>query len=144
MIKVRKILQHCDDCPNTKFNMCTEVVKHREEELIGSNGVPLLANTTEVEYVVVKRKAHPLVCHNQGGDVCNSRLRILRCASTHYPVLVKLLLHVTDAKASSQIIQDIDKAIKTANFIKLTNLIGLSSLVSLLEIGPARDQTGHL
>ncbi len=52
---------------------------------------------------------HPLVCSNDGG--CRSTLRILRAASTHYPVLRNFLGHVHSAVRSHLRVYDIDKAL---------------------------------
>ena len=41
-------------------------------------------------YSSVERRGHPLVCFLDGGG-CESQLRILRAASTHYAVFTKLL-----------------------------------------------------
>ena len=58
---------------------------------------------------VVYCKGHPTVCSNDGG--CKSKLRILRAASTHFPVLGNLLHHVNDAVRSSSRVDDIDEAL---------------------------------
>ena len=41
------------------------------------------------DYCPVALQGHPLVCSNNSG--CQSKLRVLRAASTHYPVLRKVL-----------------------------------------------------
>ena len=60
MQEVRHTLDTCDGCPNQHY---TKVVEDSSVDLRG----------------------HPLVCSNDGG--CDSKLRVLRAAGTHYPVL---------------------------------------------------------
>ena len=45
---------------------------------------------------LVEKMGHPLVCYNEG-TACTSKLRILRCASFHYPVLLRFLKSVYKA-----------------------------------------------
>ena len=74
LLKFAKPMQHLryacttfdDGCPNGHY---TKIVD-------GDNSV-------------VDRTGHPIVCSNDGG--CKSKLRILRAASVHYPVLGNLL-----------------------------------------------------
>ena len=58
----------------------------------------------------VDLRGHPIVCYN--GELCASVLRILRAASTHFPVLRKLLAHVTTALNAHRSVCDIDNAWK--------------------------------
>ena len=64
--EVRQALDGCDSgCPNQHFTKC-------------------------VKDTTIDLQGHPLVCSNNGG--CHSKMRILRSAATHYPVLRTLLL----------------------------------------------------
>ena len=56
----------------------------------------------EFRFSPVVLKGHPIVCHT--GDSCSSALRILRAASTHFPILKKLLPHVTSALSCHNIV----------------------------------------
>ncbi len=52
-------------------------------------GIRKMAMLDMTEYTTVDRMSHPLVCSNDGG--CQNKLRILRAASTHFPVLGSFL-----------------------------------------------------
>ncbi len=70
MHELRHFLATCDDgCPNGHY--CKFVAYWI------------------AEYTTVDRMGHPLVCSNDGG--CENKLRILRAASTHFPVLGSFL-----------------------------------------------------
>ena len=80
--EVRQALDKCDsDCPNQHY---TKVVQ----------------NTT------IYLQGHPLVCYNDG---CYSKVRILRSAATHFPVLATLLRLVYSAVNSHQCMQSMAK-----------------------------------
>ena len=103
---VRHALDHCDgDCPNGHYS-----------KLIGSNPVNF--------------KGHPLVCSNGGG--CQSKLRVLRAASTHFPVLRKFLRQVHSAITNHKCVFEIDKALCTGNYEKLMNITNIEKFESLL------------
>ena len=51
-----------------------------------------------------------IVCYTS--DPCTCTLRILRAASTHFPVLRKFLSHVNDALSAHKIVCDIDSSSK--------------------------------
>ncbi len=59
------------------------------------------------EYTTVDRMGHPLVCSNDGG--CQNKLRILRAASTHFPVLGSFLRLAYTAVRSHTRVFDIAK-----------------------------------
>ena len=81
MPEVREVLKNCDNgCPNFHYDKSTEVINEVEQELLDENGSPYITKVKVVEYVAVERDGHPFVCYIDGSD-CNSRLRILRCAS---------------------------------------------------------------
>ena len=60
----------------------------------------------------VDLRGHPIVCYN--GELCTSFLRILRAASTHFPVLRKFVAHFATALSahSHSSVCDIDNALK--------------------------------
>ena len=91
--KVRQALAQCDmGCPYGHYI-----------KLVGSLPVDL--------------KGHPIVCYS--GDRCTSNLRILREASTHFPVLRRFLAHDTSALSAHRIVYDIDNALKNGNHQRL-------------------------
>ena len=77
---------------------------------------------------VIDLKGHPIVCYT--GDSCTSTLRILRAASTHYPILRRFLAYVTDALSSHRALCDIDNALKSGNHNSLVKITGVKSLLS--------------
>ena len=80
---------------------------------------------------VVYCMGHPIVCSNDGG--CKSKLRILRAASTHYPVLGNLLHHVNDAVRSSSCVDDIDEALCAGDFHALMELTKVDDFDTLFS-----------
>ena len=134
MPEVREVLKNCDNgCPNFHYDKSTEVYNEVEQELFDENGSPYITKVKVVEYVAVERDGHPFVCYIDGSD-CNSRLRILRCASIHYPLLSHFVKHVYTAKACSKIIQCIDSAISCGNYGELMRLTGACTFDSVLEV----------
>ena len=102
--KVRQALAECDmGCPFGHYS-----------KLVGSSPVDL--------------RGHPIVCYN--GELCTSVLRILRAASTHFPVLRKFLAHVTTALSAHRSVCDIDNALKNGNHRSLIKFTGVKSLLS--------------
>ena len=98
-------------------------------------------------YHSINRLGHPLVCSNNGG--CKSQLRILRAASTHFPVLRKFLHEVHIAIKNHMNVFEIDKALCAGDYRMLmvitkmyefTPITGLSlwNCVLLWEL-PSRD-----
>ena len=83
--EVQQALDICDNnCPNPHY---TKVVGNAAAEL----------------------KGHPLVCFNNGG--CYSKMRILRSATTHFPVLATMLRLMYSAVNSHQCVKNIDNAL---------------------------------
>ena len=102
--KVRQTLAECDmGCPFGHYS-----------KFVGSSPVDL--------------RGHPIVCYN--GELCTSVLRILRAASTHFPVLRKFLAHVTTALSAHRSVCDIDSALKNGNHRSLIKFSGVKSLLS--------------
>ena len=65
-------------------------------------GCPYGHYTKLVDTLPVDLKGHPLVCYS--GDRCTSNLRILRAASTHFPVFRRFLANVTSALSAHRIV----------------------------------------
>ena len=96
MEEVRHALYVCDEsCPNGHYT-----------KLISACPIDL--------------KGHPLVCSHVDG--CQSKLRILRAASTHYSLLRNFLHDVHSAISSHVCVSEIDTALCTGNFRKLMEL----------------------
>ena len=66
------------------------------------------------------------------GDSCTSTLRILRAASTHFPVLRKFLVHVTTALTCHKIVCSIDNALQCGNYKKLMQITDVKKVETLL------------
>ena len=71
-------------------------------------------------------RGHPIVCYID--DSCTSTLKILRAASTHFPVLRKFLSHVSDALSAHKIVYEISSALKNGNHQSLITITRLKSL----------------
>ena len=76
-------------------------------------------------------KGHPLVCFNDSG--CHSKLRILRPAATHYPVLVTLSHHVYQAIGAHVGVQMIDRAMSSGDFHTLMEITKTCDFETLLR-----------
>ena len=63
---------------------------------------------------LVKKMGHPLVRYNEG-TACTSKLRILRCTSFHYSVLLRLLKSVYKALSVYSVVKQIDTALGTGD-----------------------------
>ena len=79
----------------------------------------------------VQLKGHHLVCSNDGG--CHSKLRILRSAATHYPVLVTLSHHVYRAIGAHVGVQMIDRALGSGDFHTLMEITKICDFETLLS-----------
>ena len=66
------------------------------------------------------------------GDSCTSVLRILRAASTHFPVLRKFLVHVTTALSCHKTVSSIDNALQCGNYKKLMLITDVKKVELLL------------
>ena len=81
--------------------------------------------------VPVDRKGHSIVCYS--GSECTSQLRILRAASTHFPVLRQFLHEVYNAIASHKCILVIDEELSNGNYKKLMSLMNIERIDSLIS-----------
>ena len=86
----------------------------------------------------VQLKGHPLVCSNDGG--CHSKLRIIRSAATHYPVLVTLSHHVYRALCSHEQCTEASDSVLThalcahVGVQKIDRALGSGDFHTLMEI----------
>ena len=104
------------------FRSCLELsVEEAREALAKCDlGCPFVHSTKLVGSTPVALKGHPIVCYT--GDSCTSTLRILRAASTHFPVLRKFLVHVTTALSCHKIVSSIDSTLQCGNYKKLMHI----------------------
>ena len=91
------------------------------------HGLPLGHYSILVGSSPVDLRGHSLVCY---GGMCTSVLRILKTASTHFPVQRKFLAHVTTALSAHRSVCDIHKALKNGNHGSLIKITGVKSLLS--------------
>ena len=104
MQKIRKALDVCDECPNSKYAKVFIVPANEPDSNV-------------VHYNSVELKGHSLICHI--GSDCKSKLRILRAASTHYSVLRSFLRCVYSALNSHKNIASLDEALHHGDFNSL-------------------------
>ena len=94
--EVQQALDVCDsDYPNLQFTKRVHkiVVEHESDPSVSSDDGE--CHSVCEKEIGVYRQGHPLVCFNDGE--CRSKIRILRDAATHYPLLTKLLRLVYSA-----------------------------------------------
>ena len=91
-------------------------------------GCPFGHYTKLVGTCPVDLRGHPIVCYSS--DLCTSTLRILRAASTHYPILRKFLSHVISALSAHKSVCDIDNALQNGNHQSLIIITHFESLLS--------------
>ena len=104
---VRNTLDSCDsECPNQHYTKCS-----------GGD--------------VFELHGHPLVCSNDGG--CHSKLRILKSAAIHFPVLSTFLRLVCCALESHKTVQSIDEALCTGDFQSLMDITKVSDFETLFS-----------
>ena len=72
---------------------------------------------------------HPLPCSS---GMCSSKLRVLRAASVHYPVLRKLLYSVYMAIKSHAVVSKIDHALSHADYKSLCDLLKIEDYEDLI------------
>ena len=97
MIELRQDLDMCDSgCPNHHYTR---------------------VETRSFEHYSVERQGHPLICSNDTG--CSSKLRILRAASAHFPVLRALQRNLYSPLSSHRCIASLDEALSAGDFQSL-------------------------
>ena len=113
--EARQALAKCDyGCPYGHYTKCREFMLQDCVDCVDCVG-----------FSTVELKGHPIVCHT--GD-CSSTLRILGVASTHLPVLRKLLPYVTDAVSCHNVVHDIDNALHCGNYQYLMKLLDVETV----------------
>ena len=114
------------------FRSCLELSAEEAREALAKCdlGCSFLHSTKLVGSTPVSLKGHPIVCYT--GDSCTSTLRILRAASTHFPVLRKFLVHVTTALTCHKIVCNIDNALQCGNYKKLMQITDVKKVELLL------------
>ena len=121
-----RALHNCDTCPH---------VHHCHAYKFDQDGSVQL----------VEKMGHPLVCYNEG-TACTSKLRILRCASFHYPVLLRFLKSVHKALSLFSVVKQIDTALGIDDYAMLmcfTKTKGCTDLLSdEVETGYVQSQSG--
>ena len=125
MCELRKTLDTCDQCPNNRYS---KVIFTADED----------CESTLVHHSSVQRMGHSLLCFT--GNDCNSQLRILRTASTHFSVLLSFLRLVYSALSSHKCIAAIDEALQKGNFIYLITATDVDSYDTLFS---NEVQTSH-
>ena len=122
--EVLHTLQVCDDgCPNEHFSKSVEASPN---------------NDIYLDCYAVDREGHPLVCFNDSN--CVSKLRILRAASTHYPVLRNFLHALYNAIKSNVHVTTIDNALCTGDFHSLMEITKIEGFDSLLKYESRYEQ----
>ena len=112
------------------FNGPVEEVRHALD--VCDEGCPNGHYTKLISACPVALKGHPLVCSQLDGG-CQSKLRILRAASTHFPLLRNFLHDVHSAISSHICVTEIDKVLCTGNFRKLMELTHMTMFAQLLS-----------
>ena len=108
-------LQVCDDgCPNEHFSKSVEASPN---------------NDIYLDCYAVDREGHSLVCFNDSN--CVSKLRILRAASTHYPLLRHFLYALYNAIKSNVHVTTIDNALCTGDFHSLMEITKIEGILIL-------------
>ena len=119
---VRDVLQTVDDgCDHDHYCKFSDRLVDTEEET--SDESPGLIPPEE-------KKGHPLPCSL---DCCTSRLRILRAAAVHYPVLRTLLTNIYRARRSHNGIRDIESGLSEGSISSLKNILKVQDLSELLD-----------
>ena len=122
--EVLHTLQVCDDgCLNEHFSKTVEASPN---------------NDVYLDCYAVDREGHPLVCFNDSN--CVSKLRILRAASTHYPVLRNFLHALYNAIKSNVHVTTIDNALCAADFHSLMEITKIEGFDSLLKYESRYEQ----
>ena len=117
MIALSKVLPTSlsEGCPNLHFSKLTVLPNKDDSDIVLESQID--------------RLGHPLVCHNDSG--CKSILRIVRAASTHYPMLKKFLKLLYIAIDANIIIQTIDSSLMDNDADRLMSVCKVKKLCQL-------------
>ena len=114
----------CDNgCPNAHSSKSFEISPN---------------NDIYLDCYAVDCEGHPLVCFNDSN--CVSKLRILRAASTHYPLLRNFLHALYNAIKSNVHVTTIDNALCTGDFHSLMEITKIEGFDSLLKYESRYEQ----
>ena len=116
--ELRQSLEECDECPHVRsYKQEWHIPFRCEESTVKENddSQPVKETAAKKPFKPVEWKGHPLVCHLPGSP-CESKLRVLRAAVTHYPKLAYLQRNVNSARRAHFIIQKIDRAIDNKDY----------------------------
>ena len=83
---------------------------------------PLNMQNSQGETLYYELAGHPLPCTSD----CQSSLRVLRAAATHFPQLRRLVCLLYDAIRKHRLLESIDIALCAGDFAKLSKLCGIS------------------
>ena len=113
----------CHGCFRAAFDLSVQEVRQTLAKC--DLGCPNGHYTKSVHSLPVGLRGHPIVC-----DSCTSTLKILRAASTHFPVLRKFLSLVSDVLSAHKIMCEIDDAYKNGNHQNIMRITRVKSLLS--------------
>ena len=114
--EVRKLLDKCDkNCPYTHYHKLVDIADEDPDCKINS----------------MQRKGHSSLCVTD--DECNSQLRILRAASTHFSVLRSFLRALYKAIASHKHVADLDALLHQGHFASLMKACAIDSYDTLFS-----------
>ena len=83
---------------------------------------PLNMQNSQGEMLYYELAGHPLPCTSD----CQSNLRVLRVAATHFPQLRRLVCLLYEAIRQHRLLESIDTALCAGNFDRLSKLCGIS------------------
>ena len=112
------------------FEKPLQEVRHALDEC--DSGCPNGHYCKVIEFSSVGLKGHPLVCSSGSGG-CQSQLRVLRAAATHFPVLRQFLHDVHSAIRSHMCVFEIDKALCSGSYQRLMQTTNVDKLDALLS-----------
>ena len=108
--ELRQVVDTSDDgCPYEHYSK-TDVSYEPDSKIYSYTCVPLLG--------------HPLMCHLD--EKCKSKVRMLRAASTHHEKLRKLQSAFSYVRKSHVMIDGIDRALCSGDYIALLVLLGMN------------------
>ena len=116
-------------CLKAAFDLSVEEV--RAALTTCDYGCPFGHYSKQVGSTSLDLKGHPIVCYSD--SECSSQLRILRAASTHFPVLRTFLHDLHCAISSSNCVLEIDEALNAGNYHKLMKILNIKKVESLLS-----------
>ena len=97
-------------------------------------------DSVTVECSSVERMGHPLVCYvgnHVVSSACKSKIRMLRVAATHYPLLRNLLNQVYTGVKCHLLIYDLDLALHNGDYQSLLQLTQFDKFETLLNCDAA-------